>query len=312
MKLAECTAKDLSQRMQSSGLRLRSGPFVVRLHGHMPALVGQLRRLYPETETFADQDPVLTDFHLGLVRPRGFRRWLQPQIRLVTDWEVPFEPFPYDHALPLYEWGLNWRIALQAHQFLMLHSAAVARRGHAIVMPAMPGSGKSTLCAAMMLRDWRLLSDEFGLIRPEDPTLALHPLPRVIPLKNASIEVIRNFSEDAILGPTFPKTRKGDVAHVAPTAQSQLRWADTAKPALLLFPRYRAGAMTELAPLNAAEAFMHLASNSFNYRLEGERGFRALTAMAKRCPAYRLSYSDLDQAIGRINSLFDDLVDERT
>ena len=309
MKLAECDPRDLSRSMRRGGMRLRSGPFVVRLYGRLPSLIEQLRLLYPDTEIFADTAPVLTDFYLGLARPRGLRRWLHPQIRLLTDWEAPFEPFPYDHALPLFEWGLNWRIAVQAHQFLMLHAAAVARHDHAIIMPALPGSGKSTLRAALMLRGWRLLSDEFGLIRPDDPDLALHALPRVIPLKNASIEVIRRFSDTAVLGPTFPKTRKGDVAHLAPTTESQLRWADTAQPAMLLFPLYQAQADTELTRLNAAEAFTQLAGNSFNYRLQGERGFRALTALGKRCPAYRLVYSDLDDAIGRINALLDQVVE---
>ena len=308
MKLGDCDSSDLSQTMQRRGIRLRSGPFVVRLHGRLPKLVEQLHYLYPETEIFSDEEPVLTDFFLGLERPLGIRRWARPQIRLVTDWEVPFEPFPFDHALPLFEWGLNWRIAMQAHQFLMLHAAAVARKDHAIIMPALPGSGKSTLCAALMLRGWRLLSDEFGLIRPDDPDLALHSLPRVIPLKNASIEVIRDFSDQAVLGPTFPKTRKGDVAHLAPTAESQRRWTDTAQPRLLLFPLYQAGAHTELSVLNAAEAFTQLAGNSFNYRLQGARGFRALTSLGKRCPAYRLVYSNLDDAIARINALLDEIV----
>lgn len=294
--------------MRRDGVRFRGGPFVVRLRGQAPGLAGLLRRLYQETEVFAETDPVLTHFHLGLKRPRGIRRWARPTVRLETDWDVPFDPFPLDHALPLFEWGLNWRIAMQSHQFLMLHAAAIARGEHAIVMPALPGSGKSTLCAALMLRGWRLLSDEFGLIRPEDPDLMLHALPRVIPLKNASIAVIRDFSSDATIGPTFPKTRKGDVAHLAPSAESQRRWAETAKPSLLLFPKYTAGADSDLSILNAAEAFLKLAGNSFNYRLQGARGFRALTTLAKRCTAYTLTYSDLDDAIERINELLDNIV----
>jgi predicted ATPase len=29
-----------------------------------------------------------------------------------------------------------------------------------VILPAPPGSGKSTLCAALVTRGWRLLSDE--------------------------------------------------------------------------------------------------------------------------------------------------------
>ena len=74
----------------------------------------------------------------------------------------------------------------------MLHAAVVERNGSALFLPAMPGSGKSTLCAALTYRGWRLFSDEFGLIEPARG--AVLPLPRAIPLKNRSIEVIRRFA----------------------------------------------------------------------------------------------------------------------
>ncbi|MBK9234594.1 MAG: hypothetical protein IPO19_00450 [Rhodoferax sp.] len=35
-----------------------------------------------------------------------------------------------------------------------------------LVMPAIPGSGKSTLTAGLSLSGWRLLSDEFGALDP--------------------------------------------------------------------------------------------------------------------------------------------------
>ena len=211
----------LVRQARTTGLALRSGPFGVRLRSDDPVAVRTLLSLYRYHRLMDEQQ--VADFHISLQRPRGLRRWWRPQILMRTDSQTPFEPFRLDHAYPLFEWSLNWVIAMQAQQYLLLHSAVVEKDGIAMIMPALPGSGKSTLCAALMLQGWRLLSDELGIIRPDDPALAMHPLPRPTPLKNESIAVIRDFSAQAVLGPTYPKTRKGTVAHLMASEHSQLR-----------------------------------------------------------------------------------------
>ena len=38
---------------------------------------------------------------------------------------VAFDPFPVDHALPMFEWGLTWVFAHRKHEHLLLHAAVV-------------------------------------------------------------------------------------------------------------------------------------------------------------------------------------------
>jgi HprK-related kinase A len=202
---------------------------------------------------------------------------------------------------PLLEWGLNWCVATYAHQFLMLHSAVVEKHGRALLLPAWPGSGKSTLCAALVYRGWRLLSDEFGLIRPG--TSAIVPFPRCIPLKNESIGILRDFAPDAVMGPIFPKTRKGDVAHLKPPAESVNRSEEAAAPALVVFPRYIPDQRARLRSLTKARAFMKLAGNAFNYELLGEQGFRTVASLIQSCDTYLFHYADLHEAVEVLDSL---------
>lgn len=192
---------------------------------------------------------------------------------------------------------------MQAHQFLMLHSAAVERNGRVLILPAVPGSGKSTLCAALVNRGWRLFSDEFGLVRHEDGQLV--PMPRPLPLKNRSIKIIRDFAPEAELGPDFHGTRKGTVAHLRSPDACVHQAAVTAAPAWLMFPRYRAGAQLRLDPIPKPRAFMKLTNNAFNYHLLGLQGFRSVTRLVRNCDCYMLSYSNLEDAIGAINRLAD-------
>ena len=96
---------------------------------------------------------------------------------------------------------------MHAHHYLLLHSAVIEREGCAVIMPAPPGSGKSTLCAGLVHRGWRLLSDELALISLTDTSIT--PLGRPISLKNQSIDVIKEYVPGAIFNRVTHDTSKG-------------------------------------------------------------------------------------------------------
>ena len=170
-----------------------------------------------------------------------------------------------------------------------------------MILPGVPGAGKSTLTSYLIHRGWRLFSDEFTLLAPE--TLTLHPFPRLIPLKNNSIEVIRQAVPEAVFGPEIPGTRKGRVAHLRPGVDHLRRMADPARPRLVVFPRYEAGADTQLSPIPAPEAFAELTHNAFNYVLLGAVGFTAVADLTDAARCYRLRYSALEDANERLTAL---------
>ncbi|MDS4022072.1 MAG: HprK-related kinase A [Candidatus Competibacter sp.] len=288
----------------SHGLRFRCGPFKFQLKSRLSGLASLLLQVYPD---YVVSKYDLTDFHVDLLPTTFWRRYWRPQIQFLIDNTAPFEPFPQDTVLPFLEWGLNWCVAMRAHQYLMLHAGVIARDDQALLLPAWPGSGKSTLSAALCQRGWRLLSDEFGLVRPKDGLLA--PFPRLIALKNESIAVIRDFAPDAVLGPEYPKTRKGTVCHLRPPAESVARDQEPAKPRWIVFPRFRKGASLSLQPMERTEAFVTLSGHSFNYDLIGLRGFKALTGLIDSCDCYRFEYGgDLEQAVAQLNALADGLI----
>jgi HprK-related kinase A len=287
---------------RSTNITYHLGPFTIRLQTREPLLLRLFGEFYGATDLLPHD--TIAHFHPRLHRPTNLRHWLRPQILFSIDGVTPFEPFPLEQAFPLMEWGLNWCIAMRAHQYLLLHSAALERNGRVLLLPALPGSGKSTLCTALAHRGWRLLSDEFGLVRPE--TGHVWPLPKAIPLKNASIEVIRREVPEAYLGPLFPKTRKGDVVHVRPPTDSLRRQRESALPAWVTFPRFRQGVATRFTRIPRSQAFARLAYNSFNYHLLGETGFRSLVSLIRRCDCYELEYSSLSEAQKVLDGLTED------
>ena len=299
MKLNSIACSRLATLLASGEFVLRMGPFFVQLKADIDDLAELIQRLYGDCQLEAATG--ISDFHVQLSKPINLRRFYRPQARFLIDGQSPFAPFPVNHAFPLFEWGLNWCVASYSHQFLMLHSAVVEKNGRAVLLPAWPGSGKSTLCAALVYRGWRLLSDEFGLIRPGTNTMT--PFPRCIPLKNESITILSNFAPEAVSGPVFPKTRKGDVAHLKPPAESMQRSAELAVPAFVIFPRYSPGQQANLRPLAKARAFMKLAGNAFNYELLGESGFRTIAALIRDCDTCLFHYDDLEKAVQTLDRL---------
>ncbi len=301
MIVGDLSRREFEQGLAGSGLGIQFGPFHLRIRSDLETFASVAHPLYEPYPVLEEQAEAITDFHVQITGPRGLRRWVRRQACFAVDGHFPFAPYTVEHAFPALEWGINWCIATRSHHLLMLHSAVVERNGQAILFPASPGDGKSTLCTALIHSGWRLLSDEFGLVRPEDG--ALLPVPRLIPLKNESIDVIRRFRPQAIIGPSFLGTRKGTVAHVRPPADSIRRAQEPARPRWFVFPRWVAHAPLTLEPIAKSQAFLMIATNAFNYETLDEIAFRLVTDMVRSCDCFSLSYSDLDEALAALDDL---------
>ena len=298
MIVAELPQRELARRLAGSGLRLRTGPVVNRIQSELPKIAHGIALHYAD---HAIEDSAgFADFHVRVAPPRSLRRWMNPQVHFQFDGARPFLPLPADQAFPMLEWGLNWCVSSHCHQYLIVHAASVEKSGLALLLPGPPGSGKSTLCAGLVNRGWRLLSDELTLL--DLGTGHVVPLPRPVSLKNASIDAIRGFAPGAVLSPPVHDTVKGSVAHMKPPTESVHRATETARPRWIVLPRYECGAATRLAPLSRARAFMQLADHAFNYDVHGRRGFELLAQVVAGSDCFDFQYGALEDTI----AVFDD------
>ncbi len=288
-----------ARHLRQDGMTFRIGPFWAHIRSALHGLASGLHLLY-DNNPMAPRQP-FCDFHVTITTGEGFHRFYRPQARFFFNGHMPFKPLPLDQALALFEWGLNWCISSNAHQYLILHSAAVAKDGHAVLLPAPPGSGKSTLCAALIHRGWRLLSDELALIDLD--TLEITPLCRPVNLKNKSIDIIGEYAGNAVFAPLAKDTLKGTIGLLKAPADSVARMNEKARPAWIVFPQYQAGAATRLTDRSKAQTAMEVGDNAFNYSIHGVRGFDALTRLVDRCACYDFEYENLDEAIDVFSGL---------
>ena len=302
MKLLQLSPASLRKQLAGPGIWLRTGPFSLHIQSRLPRVSEGLFELYGQFEV-RDAYNTFADFHVEINSPRLLRRWFRPQADFSFDGLMPFKPLPLDQAYPMLEWGLNWCISMHAHQYLIIHAGVVEKNGLAAILPAPPGSGKSTLTAGLVLSGWRLLSDELTLI--DRKTGLIHPLPRPISLKNESIPIIRDFSPRAFINRASHDTAKGTVAHMRPPWESVRRQHEAARPGWVIFPKWTAHAPATLSPRSRAETFIYLADNAFNYSHLGADGFRVGTHLIDQTDCYDFQYSRLDDAVATFNRLAD-------
>lgn len=291
--MGELSLAELQTLLRNGSFALQTGNLLSCISTQFADVARSLHVLYAHHPYQIAPD--FADFHVEVRQPRNIRRWFRQQAEFLIDGDPPFEPLPRDQAPAFLEWGLNWSIAASCHQWFTIHAASLERNGFAVILPAPPGSGKSTLCTVLALRGWRLLSDELSLINPQSMTASA--LARPINLKNASINLIRKFEPTSVWGPETYDTAKGLVTHLRPPIDSVERMLETAQPRWIVFPRYSPGSDPLLTPRAKSQTFIHFAENAFNYSTLGETGFDVVGRLVDQCDCYDFTYSRLDDAL---------------
>lgn len=301
MRLSELSELETIALLKGDGILLRLAPFAVRVRSNIVQFARDFLLAYQFAEHSACGD--FADFDLSILHGVGLSRWIRPEAHFHFDNKRFFTPLPVSQAFPMFEWGLNWCIAAHCHQYLIFHAAVIEKNGFAVLMPAPPGSGKSTLCAALVHRGWRLLSDELALY--DLSTGLVSGLARPINLKNESIEIIKSFGDGATFTPTVPYTAKGSVALMVPPKSSVERAEEPAIPRWIIAPKFLSGEISRMECADKGKAFMMLAEQSFNYETHGLHGFEALGVLVERCDCYSYTYGQLEDAIADFDRLSD-------
>src|SRR6056297_1014337 len=297
-QLRQLPAEDFSRALAQGSLALCVGPYIYRIESNIPDVCHGLQTLYGDFSLAENGEFV--DFDVALVS-RGLQQRLRRRSEFLFDRQSPFDTIPNGQAYAFLEWGMNWSVSLHANEYLKLHAAVVASNNAGIIMPGIPGAGKSTLCAALGLRGWRILSDEHAMLPPA--TTDLIPMCRPVSLKNNSIDVIKAFSSSAVFGPFSRETHKGVVAHMKADLTPDSHDPAPVPARVMLFPRYSTTEPQALHTRKRTESFILAAYHSFNYSLLGETGFEAMRHLVEAVPCYDLVYRDLDWAVDKMCEL---------
>lgn len=297
MLISEYSKKNAD--LNDSSLYFKTGPFNISVVTNIPAVSQHLHHFYNHYDARSESDFI--DLHVEVKAVGGYRRFYKSQVTFIFDGYEPFVPLPLAQAPAMFEWGLNWCVANNAHQYLIIHSAVIEKDGKGVILPGTPGSGKSTLCAALVNQGWRLLSDEMALLSLTDGLI--YPAPRPVSLKNQSIQIIKDFAPDAVFGEVVADTLKGNIAHMVAPQPALAKQSIPVRPSFVVFPHYQADANMRLTKLSKSRALMILAEHAFNFNVLGEEGFDCMVNMIDQVECYDFTYANLDVALAGITSL---------
>jgi coenzyme PQQ synthesis protein D (PqqD) len=194
--------------------------------------------------------------------------------------------------------------AVKRHSyFLEIHAGVVSNGEKCLLLPAAPGSGKTTLTAALTVAGFQYFSDEVALL--EEPDLEVRPVPISLSVKSGALEV---------LAPLLPELRRSanhtredfeTVTYLNPPAASFRYDLNRTYPAgWIVFPQYSPHATTELRPIGKADALARLMKEVLVVGTTlDQRVVRSLVHWIQRVDCYELPNSSLSQAVQLIGSL---------
>lgn len=291
--MGELSELDIEQCLRGEGLGLQVASFRCLVRSDTGRLSSPLRMLYQDYPV----EPVHSGFYdfrirLSKTRPNFWKNW---DVEFDWDGVSPFPALPLAHTHPLFEWGLNWCVATASGSHTVIHSAVVERNGQALVMPGQPGAGKSTLCAALALGDWRLLSDELTIVSQSSGMV--QAIPRPISLKGTSIALIGEQYPLADMTVPVTDTHKGSIAYARAPSPAVAASHRSTPIGYVVFPRFKSGTELVFEPLSRAAALTELMKNTFNVGLLGAEGFEALARAIVHAKCYAVEYGDLSSIL---------------
>ena len=273
--------------------RLSLPPFLFEIKTNFPLVAKNAKKIYGDCYTEDLSDDAYIDYHLKVTHSGGIRAFYRPQARFLCDDREPFKPLNANQAYAILEWGMNWTVAAHELQYVIVHSAVLAKDNKAIIFPAPPGSGKSTLTAHLANSGWRLLSDEMALILPN--TNQVIPFVRPVCLKNASINLAKEWFPNNQFSTIATDTHKGDVIHMAPSKEAIENNKTPATIVGICYPQYKADTKLDIYPLDMTDTFMQLVNNAFNFTAIGQDSFDTVVKLIETTKNFEIQYNDLHE-----------------
>ena len=241
----------------------------------------------------AADDGAPVDYVIALKEDSLVRTMIRPQVTFYCDIHSPFKALPLSQTYALLEWGMNWCIAAHDFSRLIIHAAVLVKNNKAIIFPAAPGSGKSTLSAYLCLSGWTLYSDEMAIIDLHSGQV--QPMFRPVCLKNDSITIIKSLYPDVLMTPVCRDTQKGDVAHLQGISWLNYKKLVAVDIAGVVFPKYQADSKLTIYAYNQLQAFESLSKNAFNYNVLGAEAFNLISKISQNAALFELQYCELSK-----------------
>ncbi len=262
------------------------GGHTLRVASDSPQILQAFQTHLRHCPAQADSAPI-AEFQVNAVET-GFN--------ISVDGGVLFPRLNFDFTLQTLLTEVISRLVAVCERGLVIHAAALAQDGNAVILSAQGGSGKSTLAAWLTADGFQYLTDEVIEIPLESASTSLsaNTFPRSVFLKSGSAFVWQKRLSQTN-SPNFLRF-SDDAAWIDPQLFNPMPPAAQSTPRLLVFPRYAADSPLQPQKLTTGETLFRVLQNVTNARNLPRHGLDAATRLAQQVTAYNLVYSNLEQA----------------
>ena len=173
-------------------------------------------------------------------------------------------------------------------QHLVLHAAGLTWQERGVLLCGVSGSGKTTLTAVLIAAGADYLSDEMMAVSGKQ----MFGFARPLVLKEGAAFLW----QDGALAEE-PLALPGGAAWMRPSLLRPDCVRQTARPDLILFPRYEDGVALAARPLSTAETVYTLMQHLVNARNLPGYGLTAVRQLAQQTTAYQLTYGSAQEVV---------------
>jgi hypothetical protein len=181
--------------------------------------------------------------------------------------------------------------------YYQIHGGAAVKNNRGIILPAAPGSGKTTLTVGLAMNGFQCLSDDIVLIDAD--SLKLNPFSRNVFITEEKKAVFDRYGYNLPL-------RKSDWADMggwdfifSPPAMREFN-VD-----FIIFPKYNPSQKTELNRISKGKAIFEIVKESFNIHKFRDRGIDIVHRLVENAECYQLTVNGLNEAVHLIAQIFE-------
>jgi len=185
----------------------------------------------------------------------------------------------------------------------VIHASSVSLGNRAVMFPARPGGGKSTLAALLMAHGCGLISDDFTPVAMESQYI--YPFPGAISLKQGSIPLLESYFPGLKGLPNAPNLSKGKkVSFLAPSLPQNDK-VEGYPVSAIVFVQYQKKEECELERIGNLDALNDFLNES--WLADRPRAAEQFMDWYLETPCYRLHYGNHQKAVESIQKLFKDV-----
>jgi hypothetical protein len=206
-----------------------------------------------------------------------------------------------NEVVPVVIYGLLDGVLRRSPNSIAFHASAARRDGRCVLLAAPPGSGKSTLCAALLSRGYEFIADDVVLF--DDACLGVRGVPLPLSLKEGSWSPLMNVYPQLEATAIHVRPDRKLVRFLVPPALASANESHAVTS--IIFPQFAPNSALEHRPIDQSLAFNRLVSEATTSkrRLSGDK-FNDLARFVRPTKCWELGFSDLDRAVDAIDQIY--------